>query len=63
MFHRTAGLPIDMLEDRLSDPDERLDHYERAVEKDEEVTSKELSDLLKDVEKNVKKAQAKQKEY
>ena len=63
MFHRTARLPIDMEEDRLSDPDERLAHYHRAIEKDEEVAAKEASDLLKNVKENVAKAQAKQKKY
>ena len=64
MFNRTARLPIDMMEDRLSDPAERLVHYlEQAVEKDEEVAAKEASDLLESVKENVKKAQAKQKQY
>lgn len=64
MFHRTARLPIDMVEDRLLDPAERLTHYlEHAIEKDEEVAAKEASDLLKSVKENVKKAQEKQKQY
>lgn len=64
MFHRTARLPIDMVEDRLSDPAERLDYYlKHAVEKDKEVAAKEVSDLLESVKENVKKAQAKQKRY
>ncbi len=63
LFHRTARLPIDMLEDKYADPAERLAHYlDHAVDKDEEVEAKEVSDLLQNVKKNIELAQSKQKQ-
>ena len=64
MFHRTARLPIDLIETRLSDPADRLGHYlDNAVEEDEEVFAEVVSERLKTVKQNVEKAQEKQKKY
>ena len=64
LFHRTARLPIDMVQDKFTDPAERLTHYlEHAVEKDEDIVAKEVSDLLKSTKDNIEMAQSKQKKY
>ena len=56
MFHRTARLPIDLVEARLSDPADRLGHYlDNAVEEDEEVFAEVVSERLKTVKQIVEK--------
>ena len=53
-----------MVQDKFTDPAERLtDYLEHAVEKDEDIVAKEVSDLLKSVKDNTETAQSKQKKY
>ena len=46
-----------MVQDKFTDPAERLTHYSKhAVEKDEDIVAKEVSDLLKSVKDNIETA-------